>query len=92
MDKPKKKRKPKKGKVVRITPDIVNLILIERKEKETISGVIRRLLNLSGEDRYVLPSDLYARIEEARGVAIVRAVKSKNKKTEKPIKIKVKSV
>lgn len=83
--------KPKKGKVIRLTPDLVTLVVENRRKNETIPAVIRRLLDIKGEIRYVLPSDIYETVEDARGVAVLRAVKSKMKKTEKPLVVRVKS-
>ncbi len=87
-----KPRKKKKGRVIRITPDLVELIAKEQKKDESIPAVIKRLLKLDdGPYEWVLPSALYTRIEEARGAAVVRAVKEKTKKIEKPIAVRVKS-
>lgn len=83
-------KKPKPGKVVRLTPDLVKLIVENQGPKETIPQVIRRLLNLTGEVRYVLPSDIYETVEDARGVAVLKAVRTKMKKIEKPVTVRVK--
>ncbi len=88
----RKKQKKKKGRVIRVTPDLVDLIAREQRDGETIPAVIKRLLRLDdGPYEWVLPSALYTRIEEARGAAVVRAVKEKTKKIEKPVAVRVKS-
>lgn len=84
----KPKRKPKKGRVVRLTPDLVTIIAEEQEDGETIPEVIRRLLGLTGSVRYVLPSDIYDSIEDARGVAVVRAVRAKMRRAERPIQMR----
>lgn len=83
-----RKQKPKKGKVVRLTPDLVTIITEEHQEGETVPETIRRLLGLTGEVRYVLPSDIHESIEDARGAAVIRAVRSKIKRTERPIPVR----
>lgn len=83
-----KKQKPKKGRVVRLTPDLVTIIAEEKEPGETIPAVIRRLLGLTGEVRYVLPSDLHETVEDARGAAVVRAVRRKLKRTERPVSVR----
>jgi hypothetical protein len=86
----KRKSKKKLGRVIRVTPDLQAIIEVEKKKNETIPEVLRRLLGLRGEVRYVLPSDIYETPEDARGVAVMRAVKSKNKKIERPLSVRVK--
>lgn len=83
-----KKAKPKAGKVVRLTPDLVTIITMERHEGETIPSVIRRLLGLTGSVRYVLPSDIYENVVDARGVAVLKAVNARTKKIEQPIPVR----
>ena len=82
--------KPKKGRVVRLTPDLVKLVSESQHKGETIPSVIRRLLTPRGLVRFVLPSDIYETVEDARGVAVMKAVKSKAKRAEKPIAVRVK--
>lgn len=82
------KAKQKKGKVVRLTPDLVTIITMERQEGETIPSVIRRLLGLTGSVRYVLPSDIYENVVDARGVAVLKAVNARTKKIEQPIPVR----
>lgn len=81
-----KKPKPKKGRVVRLTPDLVRLIAEERVEGESVPDTIRRLLNLTGTLKYVLPSDLHETIEDARGIAVLRALRTR--RPERPMKVR----
>ena len=84
-----KHQKKKPGRVVRLTPDLVTIIAEEQEPGETIPSVIRRLLGLTGENvRYVLPSDIYENVVDARGVAVLRAVNAKLKKVEKPVPVR----
>jgi hypothetical protein len=84
----KKPKKPKPGKVIRITPDLVTIIATEQKNGETIPAVIRRLLGLTGSVRYVLPSDIFESVVDARGVAVLRAVNAKTRKIEAPVPVR----
>lgn len=80
----KRKQKPKAGKVVRISPELVRLVAAKRSDRETVSETLNRLIR--GESRlYALPSDLFITLEEARGEAIVRRVKQKLAKAERPV-------
>ncbi len=81
----RKRQKPKKGRVIRLTPDLVTIVAAEQERGEKIPDVLRRLLGLKGEVRYVLPSDVHETVEEARGEAVIRAVRRKLKRPEKPI-------
>lgn len=92
----KTRKQEKPGKVVRVDPLIWKHLMARRKEKETVSSVIRRLLGLPSrrpgissppKKFYVLPSDLSESAEEARGRAIIRAVRAK-KKPERPIEVR----
>lgn len=85
---PKKKSRPKKGKVIRLTPDLVTIIVEERTPGETYPEVIRRLLGLKGDVRYVLPSDIHETVADAKGAAVVRAVRKRQKKIERPIPVR----
>lgn len=84
----KKKQKPKKGRVVRLNPDLITIISEEQKDEETVSDTVRRLLGLTGEINYVLPSDIHRSVEDARGAAVLRAVRAKQKKAERPIPVR----
>jgi hypothetical protein len=83
-----KRQKKKAGRVVRLTPDLVTIIVSEQGEGETIPNVIRRLLGLTGSVRYVLPSDIYENVVDARGVAVLRAVNAHSRKVEKPVPVR----
>jgi len=84
----KKKQKPKKGRVVRLNPDLITIISEEQKDEETVSDTVRRLLGLTGEINYVLPSDIHRSVEDARGAAVLRAVRAKQKKAERPVPVR----
>lgn len=83
-----KKTKPKPGKVVRLTPDLVRLVSEAQGEGETIPSVIRRLLGLTGDLIYVLPSDIHETVADAKGEAVIRAVRRKQKKIERPVPVR----
>lgn len=92
--------KQKPGKVIRVDPMIWKYLSQNRKPKETVSALIRRLVGLpprkganiqSGYRYYILPESKIVcdSIEEARGQAILRAIKAgKKKPTEKPIEVR----
>lgn len=84
----KPKRRPKKGRVVRLNPDLVVIITEEQRAGETVSDTVRRLFGLTGEVSYVLPSDLHESVEDARGAAVVRSVRKKTK-AERPLPVRV---
>lgn len=90
---------PKPGKVIRVDPVTWNFLTKNRKEKESVSAAVRRLLALppkKGKAQemqvyYILPESRIVcySIEEARGQAILKAVKAgKDQPTEKPIRVK----
>lgn len=86
----KRKQKPKQGRVVRLTPDLALFLEKKRLRDETVAETFRRLLSPAEElSRFVLPSDIFETIEEARGAAVLRRVRSKGKQIEKPIKVRV---
>lgn len=89
----------KPGKVIRVDPIIWKYLNQQRKPKETVSALIRRLLYLptkKGEAQpqrlfYILPESkiVCESIEEARGQAILKAVKSgKKRPSEKPVAVR----
>jgi hypothetical protein len=96
----KKVPTPKPGKVVRLDPTIVKHLEAKRRPKETISGVLRRLIGLPTKDGalelriyYALPSDLFETVAEARGRAIVSAVREGKKRLmEKPVPVRSEAV
>lgn len=79
-------RKPKKGRVIRINPDLVSIIEAEREGEEPVSETLRRLLGLKGDVKYVLPSDIHETVEDARGRAILKALRSR--RPERPIPVR----
>ena len=83
-------KKPKAGRVVRLTPDLVRLVTESQRPGETIPAVMRRLIGADEDIRYVLPSDIHESVEDARGVAVIRAVERRTTSIEKPLTIKVK--
>lgn len=85
----KKKPKPKAGRVVRLTPDLVKLIADERKDGETVPATIRRLLGHTGELVYVLPSGIYETIADARGAAVLEAIRAKKTRPDKPLRVQL---
>lgn len=85
-----KKQKTKPGKVVRLNPDLALIVELERLPGETISATVRRLLGVSAEVRYVLPSDLFEDPADARGASVLRAVRSGSpRKIEQPVKVRL---
>jgi len=90
----KSKAKPKPGKVIRVD-DLTWAYLCSKKlASETIAALMRRLIGLTSRKgdtpikAFVLPSDMYSSISEARGAAVIKAVKSKHRKPESPIAVK----
>lgn len=73
---------------MRLTPDLVRLVAESQRPGETIPAVMRRLIG-DGEIRYALPSDIYENVEDARGVAVLRAVEKKLTTIEKPLSVRV---
>lgn len=84
-DRAKRKQKPKAGRVVRLTPDLVTIVNTEQEPGETIPDVIRRLFGLKGEVRYVLPYDLHETAADARGQAVLRG---ERKSIPRPIPVR----
>lgn len=89
------KKKEKPGKVLRIDALTWKYITELKRPKESFSGLIRRLIGLPSRKgitevsaKFVLPSDLHRSIEEARGAAVLRAVRAKRKETEEPIAVR----
>ena len=89
----------KPGKVIRLGPRLHRFIETKRKAKETFDGCLCRLLGLPAkrererkfevESSFVLPSDLHATASDARGQAVLKAVKTKRPDViEKPIEVR----
>lgn len=83
-----RKQKPKKGRVARLSPDLVRLVDSNRREGETVPEVLRRLISGDGDSLYALPSDLHETAEDARGAAILRSVRDRSGRIERPIRVK----
>ncbi len=90
----KVKQKPKLGRVIRISPLLDKLLAKHKTSKESMSAVLERLLANPPSDNktyFILPEAriVFDTIEEARGKAILLAVKSGMKKPkEKPIAVR----
>jgi len=91
MESKTRKQKPKKGRVVRIDPELATLLELSKENGETVSETFHRLLSdtLDFHQFFVLPSDLFLSASEARGEAIVRSVKGTRRTIERPILVKV---
>lgn len=88
--KKKRKQKPKRGHVVRVADAIFDLVVSGRRDGETITEAISRLILGDPESlRFVLPSDLHETPEDARGVAVLRSVKRKEKRIERPLSVRI---
>ena len=88
----KKKQGPKKGHVVRISPELWDLLSSQKGKKESVSKTLSRLLHLQGnrEEFWLLPKSLLAArtIEDARGMAILKCVQEgKKNPVEEPIRV-----
>jgi hypothetical protein len=88
--------KKKPGRVVRLSPKLQAYVEARLRTKETFDACLRRLLALPKKREkgrfetqvcYVLPSDIFETKAEAKGAAIVRAVRTK-KQAERPIEMK----
>jgi hypothetical protein len=95
----KSKARPKPGKVLRVDPLIWKFLSDRRKPKETNSALVRRLMGLpprkgdatEAKTWFILPESKVAchTIEEARGAAIVIAVRTgKKKPSERPVEVR----
>lgn len=101
MSATKRKQKKKQGKVVRLSDYAWSVISdrLEGSARETIdamideyalvTGELAKILN--GKTYYAVLSEgrLFSDIEDARGVAILKAVKAKKKQIEEPVRVKV---
>ena len=84
--------KIKPGKVIRVDELTFRFISEKRRRGEPVTALLRRLLGLPSRKgiverptQYVLPSDLHPTIEDARGEAVLRAVRGKRKAEEPKI-------
>ena len=86
-ERPKKKQKPKAGRVIRIDSFLQRFFESRRGRKDTFSQVIRRELGLTGAALFALEVDLFP----TKGELIVAAAKRKLK--EKDLRVrKVKEI
>ena len=87
------KQKKKLGHVIRISPSLWKKISKERREKESSSAILERLIagdSTENKTYFILPEAKIVcdTIEEARGKAILLAVRSGMKRPkEKPIEV-----
>jgi len=89
------KKKPK-GKVLRVDPLTWNKLKELRLPEEKITALLRRVIGLPHKKlgvvdkpvNYCVPSDLYTSLEEARGAAVLKAVRSRSKQSEEPIEVR----
>ena len=84
-------KKIKPGHVARLNPEMWRMVTAERRKGESVSSVLRRLIDGAAKKMrtlYALPSDLVETVEDARGRAVIRAVKGK-RKPEKPVAVRV---
>jgi hypothetical protein len=84
--------KPKPGKVVRLNPRSWSLVVKAMKKGESIAAATERLLTEKiklGKSYFILPESKIVcdSISEAKGQAILRAVKQKKEVGEKPIEV-----
>jgi hypothetical protein len=84
----------KPGKVIRVDPITWSFLKERKGRRETISALVRRLIGLPSKKgivdttaKFALPSELFDSIEEARGAAIMKAVRAK-KKPEEPVVVR----
>ncbi len=83
----KRKQKTKAGRVVRLRPELQQLLEARRREKESVSETLERLIY--GEVHYyILPSDVFVTLAEARGAAVMRKVRDRAARAEKPVAIR----
>lgn len=92
------KSKEKPGKVIRVDTHTWKFLTQNRRPKEQISTLVRRLFGIPARKNeyevktfYILPESRIVcdSIEEARGEAILRAVrKGKKKPSEKPLEVR----
>lgn len=90
----KKKQKPKKGRVIRISDQLAKAIDSQRGPDETWAEVIARITNKSNANpkapsMWTLPSRLVPTKGEALGIAIVEAAREGRAldTKEEPIKV-----
>jgi len=89
-----KDKSGKPGKVVRVSPELWKLICTERTEGESVDSVLRRVIGIDAtiEEFFVVPSDLCKSPAEARGHAVIKAVRTRNKDLAKETPLKVRLI
>lgn len=97
--KKKRKQRPKRGHVIRLSPKAWSLVEKKKRSRETIAAVVERLLGLTAEGAssalsfYILPESgvvLKARsLAEAKGAAVLLAAKRKRTEVERPVEVRV---
>ena len=88
----------KPGRVVRLSPKLQRYVESRLQKQETLDACLRRLVGLPAKQErgkfevravYVLPSDIFEFASDARGKAVLRAVRTKQPhKIEKPIEMR----
>lgn len=94
-------RKRKKSKVIRVSEEVYKTLQARGKKmrKKTMNEVLRKVLGLPSEhyperrkakDFWLLPSALriFRKQGEARGEAIVEAIKKGRKRAESPVRVR----
>lgn len=93
--KPRRKQKPKSGKVIRVSKDMGAFLTKEKKAGETWDLALRRLLGsepkgaISVPHMWVLPSHLIATRSEALAISLEEAVKTRKGFGDRETPIKV---
>lgn len=85
-----------KGKVIRVDEESFALLKQKKRPGEKFTALIRRLLGLPHRRtgrvelpaKFVLPSDLHHSKSEARGAAVIKAVRSKRQDIEEPTEVR----
>lgn len=85
------------GKVIRVDQLTWDALKKLRHPKEKLTALLRRVVGLPHKKlgsidspvSYCVPSDLYSSLEEARGAAILKAVRSNAKISEDPVEVRV---
>lgn len=93
----KKKPDRDKGRPVRLSNEVISVLTRKKRREESCDSILRRILGLPArngstqhlESFWVLPSTLTVKstLAEARGEAILQAVRRGHKKAEKPIRV-----
>lgn len=90
-----------RGRIIRISPELESYLRKRLKKKESFDSILRRLIGLNPRGKrgravrqrekfwlLRLPQPaIFPTEAEARGEAIIRAVRMKKKKTERPLEL-----